>query len=215
MTPLPAAALAPEDFARCFDVSRETMVRLTAYSELLERWTRRINLVAPATLPDRWRRHFADSAQLLALAPEAARSWIDLGSGAGFPGLVIAALAAEQRPGLRVRLVESDARKAVFLSESARAMGLTVDVQAARIEDVLPAPHDVVSARALAPLDRLCALASRFAGPGTVFLFPKGAQVETELTAAARDWHSRVERIDSLTEAGAAILRISELKPRT
>lgn len=210
-----AAGMTAEDFARAFDVSRETIDRLEAYKALLQRWNARINLVAPATLSEVWSRHFADSAQLLALAPDTARSWVDLGSGAGFPGLVIAAMAAEKQPDLSVRLIESDARKAVFLSEAARKMGLTVKVDACRIESVPSEPHDVVSARALAPLSRLCELASRFAGPGTVFLFLKGAALDTELTVAARDWHIRAERVTSMTEPAATILRITELKPRT
>lgn len=209
------ANLTAEGFARAFDVSRETMERLQAFAALLERWNRTINLVAPQTLPRLWARHMADSAQLVRLAPEAARSWIDLGAGAGFPGLVIAALAAEMRPQLKLRLVESDRRKAVFLGEAARSMGLAVTIDACRIEEAPPAAQDVISARALAPLDRLCALAHRFAGPETVFLFPKGARLESELTAAARSWHIRAERIESVTEAGASILKILELKPLT
>ncbi len=211
--------MTPAEFSREFDVSRETCARLEAYIALLTRWNARINLVAPATIETAWTRHVADSAQLFNLAPVSASSWIDLGSGAGLPGLPVAALAAEKSPGLHVTLVESDTRKAAFLATAAREMGLDVTVEPRRIE-VLPARcYDVVSARALARLDRLCALAHRFSvrhtGPGTVFLFPKGARLDSELTAATAHWHIRAERIASRTDPEATVLRILELEPRT
>jgi len=207
--------MTPAGFAAAYGVSRETMARLEAYAALLTRWTRRINLVAPTTVADLWARHIADSAQLMDLAPANARTWIDLGTGAGLPGMVVAVLAAEKRPALRLRLVESDSRKVAFLSEAARATGVSVTIEPHRIEVISPAPHDVVSARALAPLPRLCALAHRFAGPDTIFLFPKGARLESELTAATAAWHIRAERIASRTDPAAAILRIRELGPRS
>lgn len=204
-----------QEFIQAFAVSRETATRLELYLELLKRWNASINLVAASTLSQAWSRHLADSAQLFALRPRGARSWIDLGSGGGLPGLPVAALAAEQAPDLRITLVESDRRKAVFLAAAAREMGLAVGVEARRIEDVPGRPHDVVSARALAPLERLCGLAWRFKGPGTVFLFPKGVRLDSELTAASRGWHIRAERIASRTDPDAAVLRIVELEPRT
>jgi len=213
----------PDEVLREFDVSRETSARLEAHIALLTRWNARINLVAPATIDTVWTRHVADSAQLFGLAPTPASTWIDLGSGAGFPGLVIAALAAEKQPGLHVTLVESDTRKAAFLATAAREMSLDVTIEASRIEALAARPHDVVSARALAPLDRLCALAHRFSarqagrqlGSGTVFLFLKGARLDSELTAATAHWHIRAERIASRTDPEATVLRILELEPRT
>jgi len=205
----------PAEFSREFDVSRETCQRLEAYIALLARWNARINLVAPATIKTAWTRHVADSAQLFDLAPESASSWLDLGSGAGLPGLPVAALAAEKAPDLHVTLVESDTRKAAFLATAAREMDLDVTVEPHRIEALTPRPYDVVSARALAPLGRLCALAHRFSGRGTVFLFPKGARVDSELTAATAGWHIRAERIASRTDPEATVLRIVELEPRT
>jgi len=205
----------PAEFSREFDVSRETCQRLEAYIALLARWNARINLVAPATIKTAWTRHVADSAQLFDLAPESASSWLDLGSGAGLPGLPVAALAAEKAPDLHVTLVESDTRKAAFLVTAAREMDLDVTVEPHRIEALTPRPYDVVSARALAPLGRLCALAHRFSGRGTVFLFPKGARVDSELTAATAGWHIRAERIASRTDPEATVLRIVELEPRT
>jgi 16S rRNA (guanine527-N7)-methyltransferase len=212
----------PAEFSREFDVSRETRARLEAYITLLIRWNARINLVSPATIGTIWARHIADSAQLFELAPVSASSWIDLGSGAGLPGLVIAVFAAEKLPGLHVTMVESDNRKAAFLAMAAREMGLDVTVEPHRIEALPARPYDVVSARALAPLNRLCALAHRFsarhtgrhAGTGTVFLFPKGVRLDSELTAATAGWHIRAERIASRTDPEAAVLRILELEPR-
>lgn len=183
--------------------------------ELLARWNRRINLVAPGTLENAWERHVADSAQLFELRPAGAQSWIDLGAGGGLPGLPVAALAAEKAPELRVTLVEAGRRKAAFLASAAREMGLDIAIESRRIEDMPASPYDVVSARALAPLDRLCSLAHRFGGPGTVFLFPKGRQFDSELTAATARWHIQAERIASRTDPEAAVLRISELEPRT
>jgi 16S rRNA (guanine527-N7)-methyltransferase len=204
------------------NVSRETCARLEAHIALLTRWNARINLVAPATIDTAWTRHVLDSAQLFDFAPALASSWIDLGSGAGFPGLVVAALAAEKAPGLHLTLVESDTRKAAFLATAAREMGLDVTIEPRRIEDLPARPHDVVSARALAPLGRLCTLAHRFsarpagghADPGTIFLFPKGARLDSELTAATAHWHIRAERIASRTDPEATVLRILELEPR-
>jgi 16S rRNA (guanine527-N7)-methyltransferase len=206
--------MTPREFARDFDVSRETCERLEAYIALLARWNLRINLVAQRTLVAVWTRHLADSAQLFDLAPDEALSWIDLGSGAGLPGLPIAAIAAEKKPGLHVTLVESDTRKGAFMEAAAREMRLNVTIAPCRIETLAPRPYDVISARALAPLDRLCSLAQRFSSPGTVFLFPKGATVDSELTVAATGWHIRTEKIASRTDPAATILRIQELEPR-
>ncbi len=206
--------MTPAEFSREFGVSRETCERLEAYIALLRRWNARINLVARGTIDAAWARHVADSAQLFDLAPAAASSWIDLGSGAGLPGLPVAALAAERVPGLHVTLVESDTRKAAFLVTAAAEMGLDVTVEPRRIEALPARPYDVVSARALATLDRLCALAHRFSARGTVFLFPKGARLDSELTAATAGWHIRAERIASRTDPEATVLKILELEPR-
>ena len=207
--------MTPAALSRAFDVPRETCERLEAYIALLTRWNARINLVAPATIEAVWTRHVADSAQLFDLAPASASSWIDLGSGAGFPGLVVAALAADKQPGRHVTLVESDTRKAAFLAAAARQMGLDVTVEPRRIEALVPRPFDIVSARALAPLARLCALAYPFSAKGTVFLFPKGRGVNSELTAATAHWHIHAEQIASRTSPEANVLRILELEPRS
>ena len=158
----------PEGFAEAFNVSRETMERLKIYDELLLRWNAKINLVGPSTIPQRWSRHFADSAQLIDHIPDSTRTLVDLGSGAGFPGLVIAAF---NRPGgrhIQVTLIESDIRKTVFLQTVAREMGVEVTIQAERIEQVPAAPHDVIVSRALAPVSKLLHYAARFARPGSI-----------------------------------------------
>jgi 16S rRNA (guanine527-N7)-methyltransferase len=204
-----SAPYGPAEFARDLDVSRETLARLEIYAALLRRWQGAINLVARATLPDLWRRHMLDSAQLCALAPEGARVWLDLGSGAGFPGLVVAALWAD-RPDFAVHLVESDRRKCAFLRSAAAEMGLPAIVHACRIEAApVPAPPaDVISARALAPLDRLLGYAARFAGADTRLLLPKGRDVHQELQAAARHWRFRADVRPSRSDAGGGIVVI-------
>ena len=188
------------------DVSRETCERLEIYADLLKRWNPKINLVSPKTIVDLWTRHIADSAQLFSIAPEW-RYWVDMGSGAGLPGLVIAALAAENVDA-QVTFIESDARKCAFMREAAQKMGVAADIRNCRIEDAAPlrAAPDIISARALAALDKLLSLAAPLAGAQTKYLFPKGAALESELTAASAHWHIEADRIPSLTDGTAEIL---------
>lgn len=206
-----------EDFAATFNVSRETLDKLLAYVALLEQWQPRINLVAGATLPDVWHRHIADSAQLLALAPKSGK-WLDIGSGAGFPGLVIAIM-AHGSAGLRVTLIESDRRKCAFLAEVARHTGISVEIHTARIEQIatqrMLGAVDVVSARALAPLVRLIPLSLPFFGDATLGLFPKGRDAESEVTQARAAWDFDVEMTPSLTDAAARIVAIRRPRART
>ena len=208
MPPNEPAIATAADFRAAFDVSRETIDRLSAYLALLERWNPRINLVGGRTLPEAWSRHFADSAQLLALAPPAARSWLDLGAGAGFPGAVVAILAAETRPDLAVTLVESDGRKAAFLGAVARETGTPFAVLAERIESLPPQASDILSARALAPLAELLGHAEKHRRPEGTCLFPKGRSVHKEIADAALTWRfdPRIHR--SRTDPDAAILEI-------
>lgn len=207
--------MTPQDFAQATDVSRETLARFETYAALLEKWTARINLVSRSTLPDLWRRHFHDSAQLFDLAPPTARTWIDLGSGAGFPGLVIAILAAEKAQGLAVTLVEADTRKAVFLQTVLRELGIPGDVLPIRIEQLDPRPADVITARALAPLPRLLELAAPFCHPGTRLLLPKGRDAGSELTAARRHWHIECEIRPSKADPDGQILVIESFEALT
>jgi 16S rRNA (guanine527-N7)-methyltransferase len=209
----------PADFAAAFDVSRETLDRLAIYEALLRQWQKAINLVAPSTLDAIWHRHFADSAQIVRLAPQA-RSWTDLGSGAGFPGLVVAILLAEGgSKATRVTLIESDSRKCAFLREVARQTGITVDILSTRIEQAathtkLESP-EVVSARALAPLDRLLGLAAPLFTPATVGVFLKGRDAAAEVETAAKAWTFAVEMIPSLTEASGRVVVVRNLQPKS
>jgi 16S rRNA (guanine527-N7)-methyltransferase len=192
-----------EGFAELFPVSRETLARLQAYADLLVRWSARINLVGRDTLGDLWRRHMLDSAQLRPLLPDAAHSLVDLGSGAGFPGLVLAILGVSG-----VELVEADSRKAAFLGEAARVTGATVTIRPCRIAAVPVHPVDVVTARALAPLDRLLDLAQPFLGPETVCLFPKGERVQQELTLARKFWTIAASHHQSIADPRGVVLRL-------
>lgn len=204
--------MSPEAAAERFGVSRETGTRLVGFVERLRRWNGAINLVSRASLADVWRRHVADSAQLLDLAPAGAKSWWDLGSGGGLPALVVAILAAERRPEIAVTAVESDARKCAFMTETARALAAPLTVRRRRIEDIGDPVADVLSARALAPLDVLLGHAGRLLRPGGVCLFPKGARAQDELTIAAAGWQYQVHIAPSTTDPDGAILRITEIR---
>lgn len=193
-----------------FGVSRETVERLDAIVALLRKWQGTINLVAPASLPHVWTRHVADSLQLVPFAGER-RRWVDLGSGAGFPGLIVAAALAES-PGTDITLVESDTRKAAFLREAARIAELPVTVLPNRIEQVAAriAPGvEVVSARALAPLPTLLALAEPFLAQGALGLFPKGQDVDNELTEASKSWNVEATVSESRTDRSGRILVVT------
>ena len=200
------APLGPEGFARVFPVSRETLARLKAYSGLLVLWSARINLVGRATIADLWRRHILDSAQLYPLIPEAAQSLIDLGSGAGLPGLVLAILGV---PG--VELIEADSRKSAFLGEAARVTGTEVTIRPYRVQALAPHPADVVTARACAPLDELLGLAERFIAPHTLCLFLKGERFGQELTKAQKRWTMRASVEPSLSDRRGVILRLQQV----
>ncbi|MDJ1158710.1 16S rRNA (guanine(527)-N(7))-methyltransferase RsmG [Chelatococcus sp. SYSU_G07232] len=204
-----AAALA------LMSVSRETEERLARFVDELRRWQAVKNLVGPATLDRVWTRHIADSAQLVALAPQA-RRWLDLGSGAGFPGLVVAILLADT-PGAQVDLVESNGRKCAFLRAVSRATGAPARVHNVRIEDVIPefvGKVDVVSARALAPLTVLLGMTKDLLRTGTLGLFPKGQDLEVELTEASKSWRIQADAVASKTDPQARILVVRELSER-
>lgn len=199
-------------FADHTNVSRETLARLDTYADLLVRWTRKINLVSASSLSSLWTRHFLDSAQLMSLAPEDSKTWADLGSGGGFPGAVVAVLAMESRPGLRVTLVEADQRKAAFLRTVLRETGAPGTVIPERIEKVAPLKADVVSARALAPLNDLLGYAKRHLGKNGRALFLKGEKGADELTEALEHWRFHCETYTSKTDAEAVILSIGDIQ---
>jgi 16S rRNA (guanine527-N7)-methyltransferase len=194
------------------NVSRETFEKLELLERELRRWQAIKNLVGPATLDRIWDRHIVDSLQLLDLAPDA-RTWLDLGSGAGFPGLVLAIAGAER--GLDVHLVESNSRKCAFLRHIARLTGAPAKVHEARLETLVPdfvGKADVVSARALASLAMLLDWTEPLLKAGTIGLFPKGRDAEIELTEARKKWTFEAEILPSLTDPEARILRITSIE---
>jgi 16S rRNA (guanine527-N7)-methyltransferase len=196
-------------------VSRETTARLDRFVALLLEWQQRMNLIAPSTEPIIWTRHIADSLQLLALAPNAKR-WADLGSGAGFPGLVLACALADTH-GAEVHLVESKTKKAAFLREAAQATGAPVIVHAERIEDFVkhaPPQIDIVTARALAPLPDLLAAAYPLLKSGAVGLFPKGQDVDAELTEAAKCWNIQASLATSRTDPRSRVVIVGKAEAK-
>jgi len=193
------------------DVSRETLEALETFEALVRRWNPAINLVSKSTLPTLRERHTLDSAQLFAFCPTSASHWVDLGSGGGFPGIIIAVLARDQRPGLRVTLVESDARKATFLRESARVLGLGLSVMNKRIETLPALNADVLSARALAPLVQLLGFAHTHLREDGLAILPKGGRHADELAEARRKWEFELEAQPSLSDPEAAIFLIRKI----
>jgi 16S rRNA (guanine527-N7)-methyltransferase len=222
-----------DEALRLVPVSRETEARFDALVTEVLRWQTVLNLVGPKTLATIWTRHVADSAQLFGLVPAFAQAltstqvpalgsvqgvkrWIDLGSGAGFPGLVIAAMAADD-PAAEIHLVESHARKAAFLRETARRLSLPVIVHADRIEKIVPGlqqSFDVVSARALASLPQLLDFSSELLKKGAIGLFPKGRDVQAELTDASRSWSVDVRAIPSVVDSASCVLLVRSATPR-
>lgn len=201
-----SAPLGIGGFAKLANVSRETLDRLAKYVELLTSWNRRINLVGRNTLGDVWRRHILDSAQLFPLIPREARRLVDLGSGAGLPGLVLAIMGVPD-----VHLIESDGRKAAFLREAVRITEAPATIHARRIDRVPAFIADVVTARALAPLPELLAISERFLGLDSICLFLKGRMVDEELTETLKTWHIRLDRRPSLTDPSGCILRLEAI----
>jgi 16S rRNA (guanine527-N7)-methyltransferase len=196
-------------------VSRETAARLDRFVALLIAWEKHTNLIARSTIPMIWTRHIADSLQLLALAPQA-KVWADLGSGAGFPGLVLACALAESR-GAEVHLVESIGKKAAFLREAVQVTGAPAIVHAVRIEDFVDKPPEsieVITARALAPLPKLLPLTYPLLKKGAVGLFPKGQDVGSELTDAAKYWKIQSDLVRSRTDQRAQLLVVKTLEPQ-
>jgi 16S rRNA (guanine527-N7)-methyltransferase len=197
-------------------VSRETEARLDRYVALLREWQTKTNLVAPSTLSNLWTRHIADSLQLLALAPEA-KIWIDLGSGGGFPGVVLASALADV-PGAKVHLVERNTKKAAFLREALRVTAAPGVVHLSDIEDIVDrvaSPIDCVTARALAPLHLLIGFAEPLVRKGAKALFLKGQDVEAELTEATRYWNIKPNLHSSRTGGQGWIVELDRIERRT
>jgi len=194
-------------FARISNVSRETLERLSAYVDLLEQWNRRINLVGRNTMGDLWRRHILDAAQLWPLLPPRTRVLVDLGAGAGIPGLVLAAMGVPE-----VHLVESDQRKAAFLREAIRVMRVAVTLHPDRIEKLPQFAADVVTARALADLSELLDLAEKFLSKRSVCLFLKGRSVGEELASVRASWSMSIEEIPSRSDPNGVVLKLGGIQ---
>lgn len=195
------------------NVSRETLEKLRAFQDLVQKWTKRINLISPRDLNELWDRHIRDSAQVYGFA-DPSTHWIDLGSGGGFPGIVVAILLNGEQYPAKVTLVESDRRKCTFLKSVARELDLDVTVAPTRIEQYSGDPADTVSARALAPLDKLLSYTFPLLTPDGQAVFPKGASWEKELIFARKFWQFDVSVVKSITHAEAAVLYLKNIRQR-
>jgi 16S rRNA (guanine527-N7)-methyltransferase len=207
----------PQDFAEAFKVPRETIHRLVRYAELLTEWQTHHNLVSTKTLPHLWDRHFADSAQVLALAPDA-KVWLDLGSGAGFPGLVVAILKANHASFV-MHLVESTTKKCAFLAEVAKATTAPVEIHCMRVEELsrtaTSLKPDIVTARALAPLPHLLELAAPWLERGARGLFLKGRDAAKEIESARKRFDFTCKLHPSVTANDSVIVEIGDLAKRS
>lgn len=192
-------------------LSEAALQSLRALQALVEKWTPHINLISKASVPEIWARHIEDSAVLCQVPMNSVRHWVDLGAGGGFPGLVVALILRDKRQPATVTLVEADLRKAAFLREAARQLGLAVEVRSERAETLEPLGADVVSARALAPLDGLCALAHRHLAPSGLCLFPKGERFADEVEIARKTWLFDLEARKNLDHKGSALLVLRNL----
>ena len=195
---------------REFDVPRETMTRLDAFAALLREENERQNLVSRASLHQLWLRHIADSAQLLRFVPSPEASWVDLGSGAGFPGLIVAAL--HRGP---VTLIEERRLRADFLRRAADSLGVEVEIVQARVERLALRPFDAISARAFAPLDRLLHFGTGFSTANSIWLLPKGRNAETELAALDPSWQGSFRLEPSVTDPEAWIIVAEGVRRKT
>jgi len=189
------------------DVSRETIERLQVFERLVQKWNPKINLVSRSSLAEIWTRHIIDSIQVFRCAASPS-TWVDLGSGGGFPGIVVGILANDENPETRVSLIESDQRKCAFLRAAVRETGINCKVLSERIEQAPPQNADVLSARALASLTDLLPFCDRHLAKDGIALFSKGVTWKSEVEEARQKWRFDVEPIASLTEPGAVILKI-------
>jgi 16S rRNA (guanine527-N7)-methyltransferase len=203
--------VSPERFQALTGADGAAMERLSRYETLLRAWNAHTNLVAPSTLADIWGRHFWDSAQLMTHLPVGARTILDIGSGAGFPGLVLAIMLKDTRTGT-VHLVDSTQKKCRFLAEVAAACGVEPVIHWARAEDLAPLGADVVTARAVAPLTALLPLIERHLSADAVALLLKGAKATEELTLARLAWELEANAIPSRSDSTGMVLRVTRLR---
>ena len=193
------------------DVSRETLSLLERLSDLVKKWNKSINLISKSTVPNLWERHILDSAQIFYANHGNFKKWLDIGSGAGFPGLVLAILAKEENIDGEIVLVESDKRKCAFLYTVRRDLNLNLSIINKRIEECDPQNADIISARALANLTKLFDLSFNHKCENTTFIFPKGRSWQEELVAAEKTWNFSWEAVNSITDSQAVVLKIGEL----
>ena len=203
-----------ERLARLMNVSRETLSRLDLFAGLLEKWNPKINLVSPATLPDLWNRHFLDSAQLFQHIGPSATRVADLGSGGGFPAIVLSILLKETAPDTEVTMLESDARKGAFLRTAQRELALNCHVVTERIETATPQDAQAVTARALAPLPKLLSFVDRHLAKTGTAILQKGANWEAEVEEALVNWSFKVQNYTSITDDSAVVLTLTDLERR-
>ena len=194
------------------DVSRETFDRLKHFQTLVEKWTPKINLIAKGSVPDLWERHIVDSVQVWAFAPKKWTCWADFGSGGGFPAILMSIVAAEKSPDARFVLVESDQRKSAFLRTAIRELGLNAKVISDRIEAVEPLAADVISARALASLDKLLEFSEMHRNSNTICLFQKGKTVDQEIIEAKRNWRFDYDLHPSITDPLSKLIEIKDFE---
>lgn len=200
-----------QEFQTAFDVSRETMDRLDSYAALVKKWNPAINLISKSTVDALWQRHFHDSAQIYQLRQNQPCHWVDLGSGGGFPALVLSILSLEFSPKDRFTLVESDLRKSVFLQTVIRELDLNAVVIADRIEKIPALDADILTARALSSLDKLMGFAELHLNPTGFAIFPKGETYKKEIEDAVVSWTFELEEITSETNSSGAILKIGDI----
>ena len=203
---LPDSLLGPEDVGAALDVSRETLSRLTKFVDLLLKWQRSINLIGPGTVDDVWRRHVLDCGQLVRFLPHRRARVLDIGTGAGLPGMVLGIQGVPN-----IQMIESDAKKCVFLREAARITETPVKIIEARAESALCEPADVVTARAVAPLTRLLELIEQHIKTNTICFFFKGKDLKNELTDIKNNWNMQLEAHPSLTQRDGVILQLESI----
>jgi 16S rRNA (guanine527-N7)-methyltransferase len=201
-----------QEFVKKTVVSRETMAQLDTYAALLEKWNPAINLVSKASVADAWNRHFLDSAQIFELSKVKSGHWVDIGTGGGFPGMVVAIMAKELAPDLVFTFVESDQRKCTFLRTVSRETNVPITVISQRIEDVTPLNASILSARALAPLVVLLGFADQHLQANGQALFQKGASYRQEVKAALETWVFQSEECRSITDDAAVILSLGDIR---
>ena len=196
-----------------YNVSRETFERLKTYETSLQEWQHKFNLVSNASLENAWERHFLDSAQLYKFIPSEAKTVMDFGSGAGFPGMVLAIMATEKTPYLNFRLVESIGKKTLYLNEVKKITGINnVEIINERIENIRTTPVDVITSRAMCSLKELLSYAVKFADKNTVCIFPKGRKYNEEISEARKAWSFDCHAVPSEVSAEGAILIVTKIK---